>query len=470
LISQHFNFLKMKHYAPATVLKWAVLFSIVTFVFSACQKQMDFPAAKKELPSAAKNTKEQGHLKQAKTFSSDVVRSWINMQLVMLKLPLPAGTGTQGTDRSQGYTGIALYEAVVPGMPSYQTLAGQLNGLPEMPSTEPGKAYHWAASANAALAEISRRLFPSTATANKTDIDNLEASFQAAYANEADAATLERSKAFGKEVATRVANWAATDGSANINPPYALPVKFGNWVLTNPAAPAANPYAFQRRLMVPGSNEGTTLKPPPEFEITPGSDFYKMVKRVYDASKVLTTDQKAMADYFKDNPGYGPGGGFVWVLQEALRVAQPTLDQAALTYAKVGMAQHDVTIVLFTDKYTFLTMRPVTYIRAYIDPTWNTYIPTPNHPEFPSGHAASNGAVMTMISNCFGENFPMTLHVYDYLGYAPRHYNTFTEMSTEMADSRVYGGLHYWETQEKSLMQGQKVAENILNKIKFKKG
>src|SRR5204863_706498 len=153
---------------------------------------------------------------------------------------------------------------------------------------------------------------------------------------------------------------------------------------------------------------------------------------------------KAMADYFKDNPGYGAGGGFVWVLQEALKISKPTLDQAAVTYAKVGMAQHDVTIVLFTNKYIFNIIRPITYIRAYINPTWNTYIPTPNHPEFPSGHATTNGAVITMLSNCFGENFPITLHTYDYLNtnnnYNPRHYDSFTEMGTDMADSRVYGG------------------------------
>ena len=454
-----------------TMLKiFAPIVMAGTLMLTSCKKEIETEQSVNEALFSTKSGKP-GHLKQAKTFSSEVVRSWINMQLVMLKLPLPVGTGTQGTDRSQGYSGIALYEAVVPGMPAYQSLAGQLNGLPEMPSTEPGMAYHWAASANAALAEISRRLFPTTAAANKTAIDNLEATWMAGFADEADAATLQRSAAFGRTVATRVANWAATDGSANVNPPYAPPVGLGIWVLTNPAAPAANPYAFQRRLIVPGSDEGTVLAPPPSFSTTPGSAFYNMVKRVYDASLpgVLTSDQKAMADYFKDNPGYGAGGGFVWILQEAMRIAQPTLDQAALTFAKVGMAQHDVTIVLFTNKYNFLTMRPVTYIRAYIDPTWSTYITTPNHPEFPSGHATSNGAVMTMISNSFGENFPMTLHTYDYLGYPPRHYNTFTEMSTDMADSRVYGGLHYWETQEKSLVQGQQVAANILSKVNFLK-
>jgi hypothetical protein len=413
----------------------------------------------------------QGHLQQTKTFSSDVVLSWLNMQLTMFKLPLPAGTGTAGTDRAQAYSGLALYEAVVPGMPAYQSLTGQLGaGYPSMPATEPGKAYHWAASANAALAEISRRLFPTTAAANLTAMNTLESTLQASYAQEADAATIQRSVAFGREVATRIANWAATDGAANINPPYTPPVGLGLWVPTSaPPAAIVNPYASQRRLVVPASVNGTQLQPLPAFSTNANSAYYAMVREVYDASLVLTNDQKAMADYFKDNPGYGPGGGFVWILMEALRLSQPKLDQAALAYAKVGMAQNDATVILFTNKYVYNVMRPVTYIKTYINPAWNTYIPTPNHPEFPSGHATTNGAVLTMMSHSFGENFPMTLRIYDYLSYPARSYTNFTQMGRDMAESRFYGGLHYRETCEKSLVQGRQVALNILAHVKFLK-
>jgi len=95
-------------------------------IFSACQKEKQLP---QDVQSAQlKNSlSDQGHLKQTKTFSSDVVVSWINQQLQMVKLPLPAGTLAQPTnERLKAYCGIALYEGVVSGMPAYQSLSGQL--------------------------------------------------------------------------------------------------------------------------------------------------------------------------------------------------------------------------------------------------------------------------------------------------------------------------------------------------------
>lgn len=448
-------------------LSWPLFLCLV--VFTSCQKQVDKPAAQPQTEEVgAANNNDHGHLQQTKTFTSDVVVSWINLQLQMNKAPLPAGTAGQGNDRCMAYCGIAVYESVVPGMPAYQSLSGQLTDFPEMPSTEPGKAYHWAASANAALAEMNKRLFPTTADANKTAMTNLENSWKAIYATETDDATLQRSIAFGKEVATRVFNWAATDGSANVNPPYIPPVGPGLWVPTSPTPPAG-PYTYQRRKLVPGVANGTQLTPPPAFSTTPGSPFYNMVKQVYDASLTLTSDQKAMADYFKDVPGYSPGGTYVALMAQALDQIKPSLDMAALTYVKVGLAIHDAGIILLTDKYTFNLIRPVTYIRNYIDPAWSTYIPTPNHPEFPSGHSTTGGAALTMMSNIFGENFNITLHTYDYLNYPPRTYSSFTQLMKEISDSRFYGGLHYRATLDKSEKQGAKVAENILNTVKFLK-
>jgi hypothetical protein len=407
-------------------------------------------------------------LQQAKNFSSEVVIKWLNMQLDMLRVPLAPGTGAQASERCQAYCGIAAYESVVPGMPAYQSLSGQLTDFPQMPSTEPGRAYHWAASANAALAEMNRKLFPTTSDANKTKINNLENELQAIYAGETDAATLQRSIAFGKEVASKVFDWAKTDGSANINPAYVPPVGEGLWVPTAPTPPV-NPYAYQRRLLVPNVANGTEVTPP-VYSTTPGSPFWEMAKDVYDKSLVLTDDQKAMAIYHRDAPGYPGGGHFVAVLSQVFSKAQPSLDVAALCYAKVGIAQNDATVICFTNKYKFNVVRPITYIRNVMGyTTWSPLIPTPNHPEFPSAHAVNNAAVVEMLNDVFGTSFQFTLHTYDYLGLPARSYNSFDEMGKEMADSRVFGGIHYQASCDIGRGQGKKVGENVLNTIKFLK-
>ncbi len=459
----------MKVLTKPLFAKWSFLFSLVLFGFLSCQKGDNHFNKKGKHESEQHDDNHHGHLKQTKTFSSEVVIKWLNMQLDMLRVPLAPGTGSQGADRCQAYCGLAAYESVVPGMPAYRSLTGQLTEFPTMPVAEPGKAYHWAASANAALAFMNRKLFLTTSDANKTRMDSLESSLQSQYAAEVDAATLQRSINFGKEVATRIAVWAATDGSAIINPPYTPPVGFGLWVPTA-STPPVNPFAHQTRLLVPGVANGTALVAPPQYDTVPGSPFFLMVKDVYDKSLVLTTDQIAMAVYHRDAPGYPGGGHFVAVLSQVFAKAKPALDVAAVAYAKVGLGQHEASAICFINKYQYLTVRPITYIRNVMKyGTWSPTIPTPNHPEFPSAHAVNSSAVATMLTNVFGDNFHFTLHTYDYLGLPARSYNSFGEMCKEMADSRVYGGIHYQASCDKGLLQGKKVGMNVLNKVKFLK-
>src|SRR5258705_10198828 len=134
--------------------RWLFLTSLFLLVVVSCKKEAKDLVGKKNNAQAesTQNNNGRGHLQQTKTFSSEVVVKWLNMQLDMLRVPLAAGTGSQSADRAHAYAGLALYEAVVPGMPAYQSLSGQLTAFPAMPETEPGEAYHWAAVANATLA------------------------------------------------------------------------------------------------------------------------------------------------------------------------------------------------------------------------------------------------------------------------------------------------------------------------------
>lgn len=452
------------------LLAWA---TILTLAISSCQKSLLTEAAK-QAESIAMLAGENGHLKQAKTYNSDVAIAWIDLQKRMHQVPLPAGaTGLSNAARSSAYLGLALYEAVVPGMPAYQSLGGQLNQLGEMPKTQPGKAYYWPASANAALAAVSRYLHVLQSPANKAAIDDLESNLNADYASKTDAATLQRSNDFGKAVAAAIIAWAASDGWLTTPPPgsYVIQVGPGLWEKVPPqnAGPVL-PFAHMHRPLVAGSYSNVNAAVPPPYNTTIGSPFWNMVDEVYQTSLTLTPDQTAQAIYHRDAPGYPGGGHQLVALAEIFSQYQPTLDQSALAFCKAGVAWADAISLTFIMKYTQLTIRPATYIRNVMGhAAWNPTIPTPGHPEWPSAHATQGGVIRVMLTQVLGDNRPFSLNTYQYLGLPARNYGSLNDWAYEGAQSRIYGGIHYSVSRDAGLYVGEKVAQNINQKIQFLK-
>ena len=75
--------------------------------------------------------KDHGHLNQAKDYPADVALAWMKLHLELNRTsPVPLKLNGY---RFMPYFGIALYESVVPGMPSFRSLTGQLTDLPDMP-------------------------------------------------------------------------------------------------------------------------------------------------------------------------------------------------------------------------------------------------------------------------------------------------------------------------------------------------
>ena len=446
--------------------KWTLVTIIVVFMFSACEDANE-PAKREDLSTKA-NSSAHGHLKQTKTYSSDVAIKWMNMQLrVMSTTALPNVAFT----RAYAYSGIALYESVVPGMPAYQSLAGQLTDLGDLPPTKPGFAYHWPACANAALASINKQIIPTISDANKASIDSLEAALNAEYQAKIDVTILNRSIAFGKAVAQEILEWAQTDGSAHASDPYTPPTGPGLWVPTPPGfGPASTPYWGTLRTMVPGSGDDAQPIPPPAFSTDPASEFYEMVEEVYDASLTLTPEQTAMALYWRDVPGVTTPGHYVSILKQVLELENPSLDKAAVAYALGGIVAFDAGISSWETKYHYNLIRPITYIRDVLGhTTWTSLLTTPGHPEYSSAHAVLSAATAEAFATLFGSNYSFTDHTYDYFGYAPRHFDSFEAFGVEAGDSRLYAGIHYQRSIDVGLVQGRKVAQNITNTLEFLK-
>ena len=458
----------MKSLTKPLVPKWSSLALGSLLLFSACQKKIDSPVASQEGFATAAN-KTHGHLKQTKEFASDFVINWMDMQLRLFRTNATP-IGGLPPQRYYGYSAIALYESVMPGMPAYQSLDGQLNDMPDMPLTLPGYAYHWPTCANAALAAMTRNFFPNTSAANKTSIDSLENALNSSFQNDVTSATFQRSVDFGKAVAQLVFDWSQTDGIANANAPYTLQTGPGLWVPTPPANLAPfGPYWGKNRPLVDGSLTGSMPPPHPVYSPIPGSPYHQMVKEVYDISQTLTPEQTAIAVYYRDNPGFG-GGHYLSIFKQVIEKEKPQLDFTAIAFAKVGIGIIDAGIGCWKAKYTYNLERPITYIRNVLGhSTWNPLFITPNFPEYPSGHSTIAGAFAEILTGLFGDNYQLTNHSYDFLGMAPRTYTSFNQMSEEIGDSRLYGGIHYRVACTEGNKQGRKIAQNVLRILKFEK-
>jgi len=457
----------MKHSINLT--KTLFLFSVVIFV--SCQKGIEKQSTQQgELATAANQT--HGHLMQTNKFPATVAQKWQDLQNRFLRTPTTANPYGRHGHRWFAYCGIALYESVVPGMPAYQSLYGQLTDMPEMPATEPGKAYHWPTAANAALSYMNKHFFTisNTTSANITSMDSLENALNTQYQSEVNTETFQRSKDFGKTVAERIYTWSTTDGSLNSNPPYVMAaLPFWQPTAPNPSS-VADPYWGNNRLLVQGSTTGTESPLPPTYSTVSGSDYYNMVKEVYDVSQALTPAQTATALYYKDQPGFQGGTHYVSMFGQIMNVENPQLDFYALAHVKTGIALYESMIGCWKIKYVTLVDRPIRYIRNVLGhTTWNPVFATPGHPDFPSGHSQNGGAFAAVMTTLLGDNYQFTLHTYDNLGMAPRTYNSFDEMAVDVGRSRVYAGIHYTYSCVEGKRQGEKIAQNILNILKFKK-
>jgi hypothetical protein len=473
---------------------FVVVASLFTSVFLSCKKEMK-PTSLSNIESSELKGENgiSGHLKQTKTFSSEVVKEWLEVQSSLLHIAVPPSPFGVNAGRYMAYSGVTLYEAVQPGMPAYQSLSGQLNQMPEMPETEPGKAYHWPTCANAALAEITRRLFTFSANTNNV-ANNLENSLNAVYQAEINNNEIfERSKAFGKSIATAIADWAATDNQQWVNEPTIVftdksPGKW--WPEDNYNTSVTFPNGLTRwgetRTIVAGSIDNVVSTPYPFNQTDPNSAYYRDFQEVYDISKNLTFDQKRLALYFDDpaSNGYPSGASYFPVLKQIIAQLNPNLDIAAFAFAKTGMSLMDATIGSMKAKYEIMQERPFQFIRRVIeqndDPAtrWKPLINTPPYSDFPANHATFAGAYAHALTSVFGDNVHFSINTYEGkqvmingnpVDLGSYSFNSFYDFANAIAISRVYGGIHTRHAVEEGVKQGIKTAQNIDKKVNFLK-
>ncbi len=395
--------------------------------------------------------------------SSQLIIDWNNVHFQLIKNTSSVGHIAYG--RHFAYTGIALYESLVNGDHKQKSIVSLLNGTLTLPTLQNGNQLFLPAAANAAMADMLRYFYTGKAS-NTGVIDSLELGYKTKY----DAETknnfdLNASVQYGKSIAAAIIDWARQDGASAASIPY-TPLGAGYWEPTPPSfGQPAVPGWGNNRTILPGSINNTLPPAPASFSAVSGSPFYTMAKEVYDISKILTQEQKDIANLWDDAPNgkyLSAFGHWFHILNGVLKKEQPPLMKGAESFMRLGITMNEAGIACWKAKYTYHQMRPVTYIRKHMGYVqWNPFIVTPAHPEYSAAHATLSGSAAYALESAFGKNYSFVDDTYIDLGMPSRNYSSFEAAGIEAGLSRLYGGIHYRPSIDAGNVQGKKTGENV---------
>ena len=428
--------------------------------------------------------------------------------------------------RVLAYASIALHEGLATSAPGVRSLAGKLNGLDSLPRPEAGKRYDPVLVALAAERKVLDSLFVEALPATRAALATLTDSMEKSRLELSSALNVrETSRELGGRIGDAILAWAATDGfDGTRTRPFKPVVGTQYWIndsradeytpqnltavsefvsLRNPAATLqGGAGASERALAVtrPKSTDIKTLKgvnptgatepwwgtlrpfalrtpnecempAPAAWSTAPGSSYYAEAKRVYDVSRALTEEQKQTALYWADNAGQTgtPVGHWLSIGSQLVHQRQLDAAQASELFVLMTLAQADAFIAVWFEKYRYNGIRPVTYIRRYIDPKWTPLIPTPPFPEYPSGHSGQSAAAAKVLTAMLGEvAFDDSTNLT--IGHQPRRFNSFQEAADQAAESRLFGGIHFPMGNENGKVLGRCVGEKVLERLRATEG
>jgi membrane-associated phospholipid phosphatase len=208
------------------------------------------------------------------------------------------------------------------------------------------------------------------------------------------------------------------------------------WTGTNPIFPLAGTW----KTWVLTSGNQFRPGPYPDFFSTAGmADLNRVV--TFDRSLNGTNFNRNAEAFFAQTTVGGILGEFGLLsqrIQEERLADNPP--RAARVNALLSVAMHDAMVACWDAKYFYWRIRP---FQAH--PGLVTLFPTPNHPSYPAAHGAGSGAAGAMGAYLF-----------------PRDAAFFTANADQLAQSRLWAGIHYPSDIDVGLGLGRTVAQTVI--------
>jgi hypothetical protein len=295
----------------------------------------------------------------------------------------------------------------------------------------------------------------------------------AAITSSESAESIQAGITWGQAVADSIFAFRQTDGFTPPPPPFVgvlgivgFPSAVGVWRPTPPAnLPGAGP---QFASMTPW-----VLRRPSQFRLPPplaldspeyAADLNETrIMGVFSGSP-RSDDQSELALFWNGNTP------LFWnrIASQIAAQRSLTLSENAHLFALLNVSMADAGIACWDGKYRYVFWRPITAIRAGIssadaDPTWTPWLDiqtgTPPFPEYPSGHSTVSGAAAFILAAAFGDNTPFT--VTSDVRPGTRAFPSFSDAVAEIADARVFGGIHFRTACARGNVLGRAVADYV---------
>ena len=276
--------------------------------------------------------------------------------------------------------------------------------------------------------------------------------------------------AVGEGAAAAMIAARANDGSEM--PEFHLPSSSrpGEWQLTPDCPPQGGVFVHFRHVTPFGIRRANQFRsdPPPALTSRRYTRDYKEVKAVGTLDSTERSQDRAnVAQFyavFSDAPAWNT------IARQVAAAQGKSLSENARAFALLNMALSDGGVAVLETKYYYNFWRPETAIRdgdrdrnpaTDPEPSFVPFIVVPCFPSYPSGHATTSYAAREIIERVYGRRpHSITLSVPD-VPDVTFQYTRLKDITDDIDDARVYGGIHFRFDQEEAAEQGRRLGAYV---------
>jgi hypothetical protein len=280
--------------------------------------------------------------------------------------------------------------------------------------------------------------------------------------------------AVGDAAAAAMIALRANDGASPPRFKAPGPAVPGEWQAT-PSCPIVNGVAsgiaFQWQFITPfgvPSAAAFLLNPPPALT---SNEYAKAYNEVMTVGSLNSTERPPdRADVALFYAATSPTLAFNQAAQQVIQQEGGSLTDNARALALVNIAINDSLVASFFNKYHYNFWRPETAIhggdtddnpKTDPDPGYAPFIVTPCFPSYPSNHGSAANAAAEVLRRLYGEAaHPMTL-TNAAVPSIVLQYTSFKQITDDISDARVYGGIHFRTDQDAGAVLGRAIGTAV---------